>query len=683
MASLPASASPSKRPLRRWPLLILLGLIGLGFALRVYRLTDIPLGLHHDEGYNALDALEILRGWRPVFLPGNFGREPLFIYLIAFSIDAFGATPWAVRLPGVIAGTLAIPAQYLLVARLPVPRPRLTGLVSAALVAFTLWPVAKGHQGLRAGLLPFWVALTLWAWWEATRSDRGPRTNDERRTTDDGRWRVDGRSLLYAALSGVFVAAALYTHTNGRFLPIILTLAAAWEVLRGRRQALVALVMAGAVAFALALPLLLYFQANPDLLSLRTGQVSVFNPDVNGGNLPGMLLDNAWRLLLMPVVRGTDSNWENLPGRPVFDPLLAAAFLVGIVLLLRDLLGRRGRAPQSAAVLVALTYLVMLVPSWLSDAAPHYGRLTSLWPALFLLPAWGLTWGEGRLRARVGVGWATLALALVLLVSAAWSGWDFWVRYANTPEVHDEYRGAAIARGEAVRALVGQGTTYVSPAVWSQTPIRMVNFAAPPRSFDPRHGLVLPPQGDSRYVFEVWEGTDAEAFARRWPGLTREPVNDASGKPLLLAYHLPAGAAPVIDPLPAPPTFGEAMRLVGRRVEPTSVRPGDKVTLMLAWQALAPTATDLNLFVHLVGPDGRILAQFDGPPLGSSYPTTDWAAGERILQPVTVSVPKDAPAGDATLRLGWYDWRTGERLPTPGGQDKAVEVGRVRVEAGR
>lgn len=662
-----AMIGSSSRPRAR--LLVALALVAvflLGLALRLAGLGDIPLGLHHDEGYNALDALDILAGARPVFLPGNFGREPLFIYLQAASIAAFDITPWAIRLPGALAGALTILAQYLLVAALPVPRPRLTALASAALIAVTFWPIAKGHQGLRAGLLPLWTTLALWAWWRAVGTDKGGR-----------------RSWLWAAGAGVFVAAAVYTHTNGRVIPVILVLSAAWIAVTTRAwRPLATLGMALVVAAVLALPLLDTFRDNPDLLSTRTAQVSILNPDVNQGDLPGALVNNAVRLALMPVVRGSDSGWENIPGRPVFDPLVGAFFLVGLGLLVADLGGRRGRGPQAAAVLLVVTLLGMLAPSWLSDGAPHYGRLTGAWPALFLLPAWGLVAGGAWARRRLSPAVAWGLVAAVVAVSAVWSARDFFGPYATSGEIADAYRGAAIQRGETVARLTAEGATYVSPAVWSQTPIRMVNHARPPRSFDPRHGLALPPQGAARYVFETWEAQAADAFQARWPGMRRERTEPPTPEAGLLVYRLAEAARPAIEgalPVAAQPTFGDAVRLQGAAIHQATARPGQSVEVTLDWLALQPTATDVNFFVHLVGENGALVGQFDGPPLGGSYPTTDWATGERIVQRVSVPIGGDARPGAVAVRVGWYDWRDGRRLPAPAGQDNAVEVGRLAV----
>lgn len=664
IAAMPVTSSPARRT-GIWLALALTVVFGVGLALRLAQLGTLPLGLHHDEGYNALDALDMLRGARPVFLPGNFGREPLFIYLQALSIAAFGLTPWAIRLPAALVGALTILAQYLLVQSLPLPRPRLTALLSAALLAVTFWPIAKAHQGLRAGMLPLWVALALWAWWRALGDEQAP-------SWQTGAW---------AALSGAFVAASVYTHTNGRLLPVILALSALWVSLVWRRWwPLGGLAVALVVASMLLLPLLLYFRDNPDMLGLRAAQVSLLNPDVNGGNLVGALATNAVKLARMPIVRGTDSGWENLLGRPVFDPLLGVFFLVGLGLLVWDLMGRRGRLAQSAAVLVAVAFVVMLVPSWLSDGAPHYGRLTGIWPTLFLLPAWGLVnvgnWLQGRVTP--WLAWGLVALAIV--VSGVWSTRDVFGPYAASPEIHDVYRGAAIQRGEQVAALVAAGPTYVTPGVWNQTPVRMVNAERPPRSFDPRHGLALPPGGDARYVFEAWEVKDAEKFAARWPGMQREATPVAPAEAQLLVYRLPdAARPPVTDTLAMPPTFGDAIRLQGVAVAPTIAHPGQSVDVTLDWLALQPTTTDVNFFVHLVTADGRLVGQFDGPPLGGSYPTTDWQPGERIIQQVSMPLATDAPPGEIAVRVGWYDWRDGQRLPAPAAPDNAPQVGGLTI----
>ena len=130
------SITPSIR--RNWLALILFLVITcLAAALRLYRLDALPPGLYHDEAYNGLDALALLHGeprplfhevWEqvtfagkvdtlphgrfPLFFVGNYGREPLFYYLLALSLAVAGARPLAIRLVAALTGVLVVPAVY-------------------------------------------------------------------------------------------------------------------------------------------------------------------------------------------------------------------------------------------------------------------------------------------------------------------------------------------------------------------------------------------------------------------------------------------------------------------------------------------------------------------------------------------------------------------------------------------
>ena len=649
-------------------------IVVIGLALRLYHLGAVPFGLHTDEGHNTLDALRIIDGARPVFLDRNNGREPLFMYLMAALMAVFGPTIWAARLTGAVSGTLVILGQFVFARSLPYARPRRVALLSAAFVAVTFWPVAQSRYALRAGLLPFWIALMLWAWWKTLQGD--------------------GRR--YAVWTGVFLAAAVYTHLTGRLLPVALGFSAWWVLARERRPRVLSdLAIAFVVALVLALPQIHYFYTHPEMLSYRSDQVSAFNPDVNEGDLSGILAENAWNLVKAPVWAGDASWYHNLKRRPVFgDPLSALALVAGAVLLGLHLLGRRGRKRQTAAVLLVATLAVTLLPSWLSVGAPNYVRLTGTWPVLFLLPALGLDrlalaverWvrpGWGAWRA-----WAGALIGLTLGWTLFGTVYDYFWRYAPRDEVYAAFNGAAVERGLVLREVVAQGPTYVSPVLWQQSVIRFLNAQDPPRSFDMRAGLVAPEDsGPVHYAFDVVEREDADRFGGRWPDAKRQELRDGRGETSLIAFELPGNAMDASrltrGPMGLsgfPRVFGDRIRLSWLRVEPYTVAPGDTVSVTLWWQAISPTVTDVNFFVHLVSKtDARTIGQFDGSPLEGSYTTDQWRPGERVFQSIAIQIPADAPDGWAAVEVGWYDWRDGKRLPVDGDDDAAVEVGAVQV----
>ena len=101
---------PSSLP--RWfyaAALLLVLLVAAG--LRLYRLSELPLGLHYDEAANGILAAEIAQGAKfPVFIPSYTGKEVLFFYWAALWIKLLGATPLALRLSAALAGLATVAA---------------------------------------------------------------------------------------------------------------------------------------------------------------------------------------------------------------------------------------------------------------------------------------------------------------------------------------------------------------------------------------------------------------------------------------------------------------------------------------------------------------------------------------------------------------------------------------------
>jgi hypothetical protein len=89
-------------------------------------------------------------------------------------------------------------------------------------------------------------------------------------------------------------------------------------------------------------------------------------------------------------------------------------------------------------------------------------------------------------------------------------------------------------------------------------------------------------------------------------------------------------------------------------------------TLITQWEAHHPSPERLRIFVHLIGPDGAILAQSD--VLG--VPATQWRPGDTILQAHDLALPAGS-SGSYGLAIGLYRPETGIRmaLGTPPGGD--------------
>jgi hypothetical protein len=122
--------------------------------------------------------------------------------------------------------------------------------------------------------------------------------------------------------------------------------------------------------------------------------------------------------------------------------------------------------------------------------------------------------------------------------------------------------------------------------------------------------------------------------------------------------------------------YADAIELLGYDQE----RLGDTLNLALYWRALEDGSDNLYHFIHLIDPSsGDIIAQHDSMPQFDTYPTSQWTAGEIIVDSVVFDL-SELPAGPYQLAIGLYrdlgldsgpdrferlfaTDRTGDRLP--------------------
>ncbi|MBN1873945.1 MAG: hypothetical protein JXA33_06930 [Anaerolineae bacterium] len=115
----------------------------------------------------------------------------------------------------------------------------------------------------------------------------------------------------------------------------------------------------------------------------------------------------------------------------------------------------------------------------------------------------------------------------------------------------------------------------------------------------------------------------------------------------------------------------EEIRLVAYEFNSLSLPPGNPFRVRLAWQASTELDTAYRVFVHVLGADGRLLAQNDGEPAEWARPTTGWAVGEVVIDKRKIVLPRDATLGDYQVRVGLYI-PDGPRLLTHTGEDGYV-----------
>ena len=102
-----------------------------------------------------------------------------------------------------------------------------------------------------------------------------------------------------------------------------------------------------------------------------------------------------------------------------------------------------------------------------------------------------------------------------------------------------------------------------------------------------------------------------------------------------------------------PAKFGDTAELLGYDVK----RSDQDLTLITYWRAGEHVVTPLQMFVHVLGPDGSIAAQQDR----LDAPTFGWRAGDVIAQVHRLVLPNQP--SQMSFEIGLYKLDTGERLP--------------------
>jgi 4-amino-4-deoxy-L-arabinose transferase-like glycosyltransferase len=444
-------------PLRRrhfsvtWVILAVTVLVGA--TMRFYKLGALPPGLYHDEAFNGMDALRVLAGERPIFFEANNGREPLFLYGMALALSVFGRTPFAIRVMAAALGTLTVPATFLMGLVLFNKR---VGLWSAALLAVAPWPINLSRIGLRAVSMPLLVGVATWLWWY------GRRAEGQKRTT-------------FFLAGGALFGLSLYTYTASRFVVVAIPGFVLFQTLvcheRFDRSEWLQLALAAGLT---AMPLFVYGATHRETFVERMGQVSIFSPEISRGDPAGLLARNFLRAAGLFTFRGDSIPRHNIPSRPVFDPLVSVFCLLGTALCLI-------RVRRDGAYALALIWTgVMLVPTILAEDCPHFLRAVGVLPMAMLFPALGLAWAQDWLAQRVPDWIAQLMTAAVLVISAVWGGYDYYV-HAIDPELAYAFEADQLQEAVEINQFLGTGWQGqgISEPPGEPIPARLVYLGQP------------------------------------------------------------------------------------------------------------------------------------------------------------------------------------------------------------
>jgi hypothetical protein len=645
----------------------------------------VPPGLEMDELIEGQIAERVLDGdWRP-FYPAGQGREGLYHFWLAGWLALLGRHVFTLRVASTTLSLLGLAAGYALIRRLFGPA---VALISLAGGATSFWILFAARSGLRSTSLPVLAALAGYFFWRAlTLPPKGDRERAEPRR----------QTALFCTAAGLCLGLALYTYTAARVLPAIFILFALYlfifhrPSLSGRWPGLL---LGGLVALLVAVPMLYYLYTQPesdqfDFLDFNRPLAALERGD------PEPALKSSMATLSGFTFRGDPLIFDNVPGRPIFEPLSGLSFLVGLGIALV-----RFRQPAYAFVLIWL--LISLLPGMLSQPAPNFYRTVGAQVVAFAFPGLAVIEGGRYLHRRWGQPrfqkWAALALvgglALLFTIHLLGNARAYFVTWPNVEGVRFFWQSGL---AEAARyldsapdsspvalctLLTYEHDPWWRPA-WQSMPYLLRRSDLNIRYYDCRSTLVFPadqPQHPGlvegvRYLFTDTADPRSlipDEFQGEWL-VKATPVPDAppaQGLVLRLGHpphvaSLASGAAwwaPEAGGGAAalPVRFGDSLMLRGYQRIPACPRPGEPLRLVTVWEVLATPPPRLVLFAHLLTDPQTLVAQQDSLALTSH----SLHSGDRFLVlHDQVTIPADAPVEEYLLSIGLYSSDTMVRLP--------------------
>jgi 4-amino-4-deoxy-L-arabinose transferase-like glycosyltransferase len=602
---------------RRLELAALVMIFGVAIFLRVVALDAFPPGVQHDEVFISNFAQTILQGQFPIFFEMNRGNYPLFIYLVALSHQLFGVHVWSLRLVSALSSILGIVMAYSL-AR--VWFNRFAAIMTVIGLTFSFWLLFESRTGLHAVTTFLFAALTFAVFWR-------------------GWWNEKPGWLL---ASGVLAGISMYTYLAGNFIPIALALFVGYSLIFHRDKWTKYYWMAPAIFIIAAIvyaPLGYYLFTHRDTALARVGDLTdVIEPALNGNWVP--LLTNILRTIGMFGITG-DPEWRyNVANLPVFDPLWAILFYLGVAIATR-----RFKQPPYAFALIWL--VTLMIPTMFSPSNPSQLRSTGAIGVVYMFPAIALatigyyvlrfTNYAPRIIFNVAVFW--------LVILAAFTGiWNFFFVWTANSEVRTIYR-ADLADAAHWLDTNAKSEPILISAEFANDLDRAAFGLESKRDLHPHFfagaDTFVIPASDSALYINPHSGAMSDDIRKKFFA-TLSPVNSIPNE--LEIYRVDSSVLNAwrsqISKQSLGVTANNEVELLGAEI-PTSGVSNEKARVRVWWRVITQRHTDndgMLWTIKLVDARGYVWAETNG--LG--YTPSQWQPGDIVASSFDVEIPADA-----------------------------------------
>jgi 4-amino-4-deoxy-L-arabinose transferase-like glycosyltransferase len=423
---------------------------------RFWQIDDLPGGLFPDEAANGLDINLMFDGQLQPFYERGNGREALFFYVIWAVVALFGRGPWQHHVVSAGFGVVEVFTAYLLTKRLFGKR---VALLASFLMAVSSYAVTISRTAFRANTIPLFTTLTLYFLVRFFQAQ-------------------DRRGRVWSAFwAGVSFGLGFYTYISYRMM-IPLLLGFAMLMLVGYRDRVDAVKECIKSSWGLLVGFLLsfswlgyYFLSHPGSFIGRAGQVSIFSPDLNQGDIIGTFL-NVLKLTMLSFFTAGDLNWRhNVSGYPFLSFFLSPFFLIGLVFfswsmfrLLKQVVQRQVEYNTLGQALIAVLFWFMLIPEvTTAEGIPHGLRLIGVIPAIFIMSAYPLVkiweWVAGKVSLQV----TRYAIPAVFLGGLLiYNHYLYFGLAANSPDYYYAFRSDLTTVSTYLNERNDKENTYLS-----------------------------------------------------------------------------------------------------------------------------------------------------------------------------------------------------------------------------
>ncbi len=345
----------------------LLALILASLAIGMFRLTDVPVTVHGDEGMVGLFARKILNGNISTFFSTSWYAIPQFFFFIpSCGLYLFGDNLWGLRMSTVIMGALCMIPFFLLVRAWWGTR---VAFLTALLLIANHWFIHLMHCGVNYVQVSFFTitVLALWAYANAR------------------------KSIELLLVSGAVLGLSLLSYQANHLLPLLWIASQLWLLILRKiswRWFLASIALPLFIMTLIIAPLLTHDyikSGKTTMFSSRSNAVVIWSPQ-NQRHLNGVYradddVSVIWReqtkRALLSTVLYPDASVQFHGHAPMLDCVTAIFFMIGIVLACYRFFEPRWSVP------VGWMLAILLVGGALTVDAPFYPRLAGACTLLF------------------------------------------------------------------------------------------------------------------------------------------------------------------------------------------------------------------------------------------------------------------------------------------------------------